>query len=125
MIVAGSMPFPSVPGPSQFPAMQPQFDAATARSVMMRNISGVFEGKHEWPAEIKSEVALELGANYAYGMQQFVLAHEIGHLSSHSSRTQMQWIRRQGRSVRGGGSSISLGRKNWSQTPTHRIFATN
>ncbi len=60
--------------------LEPELDMDAARSIVMRNIEGVFRGMHEWPIALKSETTLALAANYAYALQQFVVAHELGHI---------------------------------------------
>lgn len=67
------------PGNGQI-VMEPEIDMDTARSIVVRNIEALFHGKHEMPIALRSEEALALSANYAYALQQFVIAHEIGHI---------------------------------------------
>ena len=66
-------------GPEQT-VMEPEIDMDAARSIVIRNVDGVFRGTHEWPIALKSETALAIAASYAYALQQFVVAHEIGHI---------------------------------------------
>ena len=60
--------------------LEPEIDMDTACGIVSRNVEALFLGKHEMPIVLKSETALALSANYAYAFQQFIIAHEIGHI---------------------------------------------
>ncbi len=68
-----------LPGAHQI-VQEPEIDMDTARSIVSRNIEALFHEKHAMPIILKSETALALSCNYAYAMQQFIIAHEIGHI---------------------------------------------
>lgn len=61
--------------------VEPELDMAAARSIVRRNVESLFHGKHEMPVALKSELALGVAVNCAYALQQFVIAHEIGHIA--------------------------------------------
>jgi hypothetical protein len=67
------------PGVDQI-VIEPEIEMDTARSLIRRNIEALFHGKHEMPIVLKSGEALALATDYAYALQQFVIAHEIGHI---------------------------------------------
>ena len=80
LVLAGSMRLrigPAGPGQS---VVDPEIDMVDARAIITRNIEALFRGQHERPVVLKSDELLTLGANYAYALQQFVIAHEIGHI---------------------------------------------
>jgi hypothetical protein len=60
--------------------IEPEIGMDEARSIVSRNVEALFRGKHEAPTILKSDAALAIAANYAYALQQFVIAHEIGHI---------------------------------------------
>ena len=80
VVVAGSMRLRIGPSGPEQTVLEPEIEMETARSIVTRNIRAVFRGNHEKPPILKSESTLGLAAKYAYALQQFVIAHEIGHI---------------------------------------------
>jgi hypothetical protein len=80
LVIVASMRLRIGPPAARQIVLEAEINMETARSIVSRNIEALLRAQHEMPIRLKSEQALALGANYAYALQQFVIAHEIGHI---------------------------------------------
>lgn len=79
MVSTMSVRFSPAEGPDVVHA--PRMSIDDARKSVVQNLQQVFEGKHLWPEQQQSAVEVSLSTSYTYAMLQFVIAHELGHVS--------------------------------------------
>ncbi|MDQ0391423.1 hypothetical protein [Labrys monachus] len=61
--------------------VEPDIDMAAAIAEMRANLALLRAGRHRMPIALSSPAMLRIAPFLAYAMQQFVIAHEIGHIA--------------------------------------------